>query len=264
MNCNPNITKEVLEKLYVDEGLSTAEVAVRISASRAAVWAALPRFGITPRTQSGAARNRRSHTWGANWEKLACKYDEGANLEDIAREVGCCLATASWHLSRLTTIRSRGSESPLHPNPRGRIDIDVKKASRMNQAGATLTEIGAKLGVSVQVVSKRFQDAGISVTVNKASTEEFANVQAKKRVVAQAIDASHCKVCGETRGTQLCHIQSRRKGGPLNEDNAVALCPSHHVFFDHGELKPKELARLKSTLLTASAKGYRHHIYGGG
>jgi len=263
MNQNKAIQEETLRQLYVHEQLSGAEIARKIRASPAAVYNALIRFGIPLRSHSTASRLRWSTTWGADWKELAHRYNKGANLEDIAKEVGCSLATASEHLSNFTTIRSRGAESPLHPNPRGRIDIDVKKSSKMNKAGATLTEIGAELGVSVQIVSKRLQEAGVQVVVNKASKDEFKNVQSKKREVARAIGATKCTVCGEIRGVQLCHIQSRRKGGPLNPDNAVPLCPNHHDFFDHGRLHASELHKLKSALLTASEKGYVHHIYSG-
>jgi hypothetical protein len=262
MHVNKNITQEELERLYVQGGLSTTEVAEKIGASASGVYFALKRFGIPMRGKSDAARLRHGHTWSLNWKVISKEYLAGATIEDLSEKYECSWATMSAHLhSNGVEVRPRGSESPLHPNYRGRIDIDVKKAAKMNKAGATLTEVGTKLGVSVQIVSKRLQEARIPVVVNKASTDEFKNVQVKKRAVARAIDATHCLVCHETRGTHLCHIQSRRKGGPLNPNNAVALCPSHHDFFDHGRLTAKELSKLKATLLTAAEKGYAHHIY---
>lgn len=258
------LTKQGLETLYIDQKMSSVEIAAKLGTAVPTISNALRRLGIPRRSMSEAAQNRREQTYNQNWKELRSRYEEGENLEDLASEVGCSTSTAAVHLRAVgTKIRPRGSETVHHPNYRGRIDIDVKKASKMNKAGATLTEIGAKLGVSVQIVSKRLQESGIQVVVNKASKDEFKNIQAKKREIARAIGATKCVVCGETRGTQLCHIQSRRKGGPLNPYNAVALCPNHHDFFDHGRLKPKELAKLNETLLTAAEKGYVHHIYSG-
>ena len=259
MNRNEAITEEALKKLYVEKKMSTIQVAVELGASDAAVYQALKRYGLPVRTRSVASRVRWGHTWDVDWAALAKRYDQGATLEELAEEVGCSWAPASAHLSKYTKIRPRGSE--VKPNSRGRIDIDVSAAIEANQKGATLTEIASRMGVSVQIVSKRLREAGYTVKTNKASTEKFANLQARKRKVAKAIDASKCRICRETRGVQLCHIQPRRKGGPLNPDNAVALCPSHHWFFDRGELTEDELARIKPTLREAAGKGYVHPLY---
>lgn len=261
MNQNKALTKAALRQMYVNEGLSTVEISTNTGASTAGVTAALHRFGIGLRSRRDAARIRHRHTWEADWCSLAKRYEDGATLEDLACEVECTPGVASRHLAEFTTIRPRGCE--VKPNSRGRIEIDIDRAIAMNQNGATLTEIGAKLGnVSVQVVSKRFREAGHSVLRNRATRSKFMNVQVKKRIVAQAINATCCVVCKETRGVQLCHIQAQRKGGELNPDNAVALCPNHHWFFDRGCLRKPELRRLRPYLVEAAHKGYAHHHYG--
>jgi hypothetical protein len=53
-----------------------------------------------------------------------------------------------------------------------------------------------------------------------------------------------CRVCGETRGTQRCHVKPRRSGGTSGDDNIIPLCPTHHWCFDNGSLTPVEDAKL--------------------
>jgi hypothetical protein len=256
--------KPELEKLYIRESLSSVEIASRLRKSIGSVHSALKRFGIPRRSLVEAAQLRRSHTYQQNWVKFSKYYEEGRNLEDISREVGCSLATTAKHLRAVgANIRPRGTESPLHPNLRSRIEFDVDAAIKMNQDGATLTEISSRLPEhpSVQVLSMRFQKVGHRVLVHKASKDQFRNLEAKKRAVAHAIGADHCLICHETRGTQLCHIQARRKGGPLNPDNSVPLCPNHHWFFDRGQLTKAEAKKIRPALLSAKRKGYTHHVY---
>ncbi|NNL48479.1 MAG: hypothetical protein HKO76_08950 [Acidimicrobiia bacterium] len=261
MNINPVLTEESLKKLYLKEGLSTTGVARKLGASETGVRKAMIRYGIPLRSMGEAAlaQPERAHVRCADWERLAERYEGGATLVDIATEVGCAWSTASARLSRYTTIRPRGSE--VKPNGRGRIEIDVKAAIEANQRGETLTQIGDRLGVSVQIVSKRLKEAGYKVITHKASKEKFASVQSKRRKVAQAIGAEKCVICSDDRGVQLCHIQARRDGGPFTPDNTVALCPNHHWFFDRGTLKDSELSVLKPYLEAAAAKGYQHERY---
>jgi len=256
---NPRLTEKNLIAFYVDQKLSTLETAKKLGVSDAGVYAALRRHGIQLRGKSKAAKLQRGYTH-LNWRLLAGKYRAGEPLDAIAEEAGCCLSTASKYLSEHTAVRSRGSETN-RPNSRGRIDIDVDKAIAMNLEGATLTEIGAKFGVSVQIVSKRLRDAGYKVITHKASKDKFKNIQARKRTVAHAIGANKCTICHEKRGVQLCHIQARRYGGELIPDNVIALCPSHHWFFDQGCLSDKEISRLKPSLAGPARKGYKHHYY---
>lgn len=260
MNVNGALTEESLKKLYLDEGLSTIKVAERLGVSDAGVYAALKRFGIPTRSKSAAANSKCPNVALVDWKLMAKKYEDGATVVDLATEVGCAWSTASARLSKYTTIRSRGSE--VKPNSRGRIDIDVKAAIEANQRGETLTQIGDRLGVSVQIVSKRLKEAGYKVLTHKASKEKFASLQIHKRKVAQAIDASACVICSETRGVQLCHILARRHGGRLIPENSVALCPNHHWFFDRGKLNDEELEKLTPHLVKAADYGYRHHRYG--
>jgi len=262
MNTNPVLTEESLKKLYVESGLSTTRVARRLGASETGVRKAMIRYGIPIRSMSEAAlsQSKRAHVRCADWERLAERYAGGETIEEIAEEVGCCWSTASARLSKYTAIRPRGSE--VKPNGRGRIDIDVSAAIEANQRGETLTQIGDRMGVSVQIVSKRLREVGYKPLTHKASREKFANLQVHKRKVAQAIGADECVVCSETRGVQLCHILARRHGGRLTPDNTVALCPNHHWFFDRGKLNEKELCKLRSYLAEAAKKGYRHHKYG--
>lgn len=260
MGRTAKVTKVDLVKLYVHQKLSAREVAEKVGLSTPAIFSALKRHDIPRRSLKESARLNRSHS-DQNWNQLRKKYELGSPLEDVAEEVGCALSTAAQYLREAgASIRHRGAETN-RGNSRGKIEIDMKKAIKWNQKGATLTEIAEKMGVSVQIVSKRLQESGYVVLVNKASTDEFKNVQVKKREVARAIGACKCVVCGERRGVQLCHIQARRKGGPLNPDNAIALCPSHHWFMDQGVLQRGELKKVVPHLESAALKGYQHHRY---
>lgn len=261
MNTNPVLTEENLKKLYLESGLSTTSVARKLGASENGVRKAMIRYGVPLRSRREAAlsQSKRAHVRCADWGRLAERYDSGELLFDLAKEVGCSPATASAHLSEHTTLRKRGSA--VNGNRRNRLDVDVDEAIRMNREGKTLSHIGELMGVSVQVLSSRFREAGVSVLRHRYAREKFANLQVHKRKVAQAIDASSCVICSETRGAQLCHIRARRDGGQLTPDNTVALCPNHHWFFDRGTLKDSELSVLKPYLEAAAAKGYQHERY---
>lgn len=258
-NPNPALKKETLRRLYIKKKLSIEEISGKLGTSRAGVYSALKRFGIKTRSQSKAARLRGGFEH-FNWKKLAKKYVAGTPLDEIAKEAGCCWSTASGYLKKHTKMRPRGAQTN-RPNSRGRIEINTDKAIRMNQGGATLTEISEKMGVSVQVVSKRLRDVDYQVLVHKASKDEFKNYQVKKREVAHAIGADRCVICPESRGVQLCHILAKRFGGKLVSENAVALCPSHHFFFDHKLLNRREQSKLSPYLVEAAAAGYEHHHY---
>ena len=263
-NRSRTISEADLEKMYVEGGRSTVQIAKELGVSSSGVRQALRRRGVFGRTSSEAALlNRGAHR--ADWESLRGLYESGEPLEVVADCVGCSIASAAKYLRQTgATIRARGND-PKGLNPRNRIEFDVKRAVEMNKGGMTLTEIGKRLAtdrpISVQVISHRFKKVGYKPLVHRASKGKFKNYPAPKRKVAEAIDASKCIICPEKRGIQLCHIQSRRDKAPLVPENAVALCNTHHWCFDKGLLTKSEAKKLKPHLLTAKEKGYTHHIY---
>jgi hypothetical protein len=265
MNKNSNITKEALQQLYVERKLSSVKVAREIGASSAAVHNALRRFGIPARSRTEASKKRWAKTYKVKWKPLVKKYMKGYPLEEIAQEVGCSLGVAAKHLREHGAVIRRPGAKTNRPNFRNTIPFDVKRAIKMNKDGATLTEIGQTLSpdrpLSIQVISRRFKSVGYKPLVHKKSTSKFRSYQADKREVAEAIDASRCVICGETRSIQLCHVQARRHGGKLVPENALALCVLHHDCFDKGLLTRSEAKKLKPRLLAAKEKGYTHHTY---
>lgn len=56
-----------------------------------------------------------------------------------------------------------------------------------------------------------------------------------------------CVVCGETRGTQRCHVIPRKEGGTWDYQNLLPLCPTHHWCFDHGLLDAQELLHIEQS-----------------
>jgi DNA-binding CsgD family transcriptional regulator/5-methylcytosine-specific restriction endonuclease McrA len=268
MHVNPKLEEETLKRMYSEEMLSVPEISKRLGCSSYGVLNALRRFKIPLRSRREASKLRHSHTWTADWESLAKEYEAGRTIEEIAEKANCSLATVSAHLRRLgVSVRPRGSDTPIHPLSQRnskRINIDIEKAAAMNRAGSTLTEIGKALGnIAVQVVSKRFREANVPVIVNRASKDEFKNVQFQRRKVARAINATACVICGETRAVDLCHIFPRHRGGELVPDNTIALCQTHHHCFDRGTLKGAEIKKIKPFLQQAAAKGFTHPHYSG-
>lgn len=258
-----NISKEELEDLYLNQRKSVIEMSGILGMSIPGIYKAMERYGIPRRDLTAAAHVRRKGTYDINWEPLCEKYEQGLSVEEIALEVGCSISTASQHLKRAgATIRARGTETINRPNFRGKINIDIDKAAAMNRNGATLTEIGRLLGnIAVQVISKRFKEANVPVITNRASQDEFKNVQFQKREVARAINATACVICGETRAVDLCHILPRHRGGELIPENTIALCQTHHHCFDRGHLKGPEVAKIRHILKKAAEKGFTHPHY---
>jgi AraC-like DNA-binding protein len=258
-----NISKEELEDFYLNQRKSVIEMSGILGMSIPGIYKAMERYGIPRRDLAAAAHVRRRGTYDTDWGPLCEKYEQGISLEEIALEVGCSISTASQHLKRAgATIRPRGTETVNRPNFRGKINIDIDKAVELNRNGSTLSDIGRLLGgIAVQVISKRMKEAGQPVIKNKVSKDEFKSYPTQKRIVARAINATACAICGETRAVDLCHILPRHRGGELIPENTIPLCQTHHHCFDRGTLKGPELSKIRTRLKAAEEDGYKHPHY---
>lgn len=86
----PSITDEELRRLYLDERMTSAEIASRVGLTRQGVSYRLRAAGVPTRTTG--ARSKRAK----NAAKVVSLYvDEGKSVDKIAREIGMARGTVS-------------------------------------------------------------------------------------------------------------------------------------------------------------------------
>ena len=260
VNQNKAITEAALRELYVNQQLSTIATAEELKASPAAIYQALVRFDIPRRSKSQAALHRYGQTVGmVEKDRLRELYiDQQMSGISIAKKLGIDPVTVYNALGRFNIpLRSRSDASKQRWSRTWK--ADWKKMARQYEKGTTLEDIAKEVGCSLGVASSHLRDKGIELRPRSFKSHSFS--PNSRRAIAHAIGADRCAICTETRGTQLCHIQARRKGGPLNPDNTLPLCPSHHWFFDRGQLTKAEVRKIQPVLLSAKRKSYTHHVY---
>ena len=70
-----------------------------------------------------------------------------------------------------------------------------------------------------------------------------------------------CAICGEVRGLHRAHIIPK---AIIKNDDIIYLCPSHHQYYDNGQLTNEEFESIKPKVLDCIHKhnaGLRKYIY---
>ena len=166
MHQNPKINEENARKLMVERGLSAKAAARELGkdVSPAGLRAALPRFGIVPRSRSEAARLRYKSLTDEEWLYWGKRYhDENLTMKEVSDQIGQAVPTISVNFDRLG-IKARARGTMVHSNSRGRQDLtseEQAEAVRMNQEErANLVVVAARLKKSERVVRQRMKEAG--------------------------------------------------------------------------------------------------------
>lgn len=257
---NSPLTRKALQELYVDQRLSTIEVAQKLGVSVSGVGQALRRFGFKLRGSAEAARNRHNSD-NFPWDAIETEYASGSSCHDLSEKYGCANTTIISGLRRRGVhIRKPGEGRAGKNFPR--VEIDVDAAIAMNKSGETLTEIAQKLEVSYATLAYRLKQNGYKARKNlRVSDSKLKNLQYHKRKVASQLEMK-CAVCGEDRAVDLCHIAPAKNGHPLVVENTIVLCPNHHRLFDNGNLSDGELEKILPTIKEAADRGFVNSFWG--
>jgi len=147
------LTPELLHRLYVEEGLSAAQVAERVGGDGNRVRAALVRAGIPRRP-----RTRPLRPVNATRQDLVDRYvDQRASLDELAREYG-----TSVNQVRLR-LRAEGIRRPLPPPPVPKPPPPEELRRFYVEEGRTLAQLVAHYHVGRDRVRGWLIDAGITV-----------------------------------------------------------------------------------------------------
>lgn len=257
---NSPLTREALQDLYVEQRLSTVEVARRLNVSSRGVGQALRRFGFELRGSAEAARNRHNSD-NLPWDAIETEYVSGSSCHDLSEKYGCANTTILSGLRRRgVQIRKPGESRTGRHFPR--IKIDLKKIIELNEKGKTLTEIAQILGVSYGTLIYRLKKHGLRARRDLRRLDpSLKGLSYHKRKVASQLEMK-CAVCGEDRAVDLCHIAPAKDGHPLIVENTIVLCPTHHRLFDKGALNNEELEQILPTIKEAADHGYVNSFWG--
>jgi transposase-like protein len=143
-----DISSDEIVRLYVDGGLSAAEVAEQLGCSASLVYVRLARRGV-PRRDRGARRRRRPAD-----SELAHLYGEGGlSLRELARRYGVSAqAVQRWLIAGGIERRPPGA-----PRVRG-----VEDPVALYVAGWSAPVIAERLGCSPSTIYRRLDAAGVA------------------------------------------------------------------------------------------------------
>jgi len=114
-------------------------------------------------------------------------------------------------------------------------DARMKMALEFVMEGKKVTELARSYGVPFSTVKKILANHGVPKDLRISKTNFKASKVGKT-----------CEICGYSKfkSLQKAHIVPRRMGGPLELDNLLFLCPTHHYEFDHNLLEDIEIAKI--------------------
>lgn len=134
-------------RLYVEDHRTVAEVAEALGCSCAAVYRVLRAAGVSPRGSRGRYRT------GTDVATVLRLRRTGMTYRAVARRAGCSQGTAR------RIVRIHGTLLDLDP-----LRVDLDAVVRDHASGLSLRAVGAKHGVSAQVVRSRLRAAGVDTS----------------------------------------------------------------------------------------------------
>jgi transposase-like protein len=156
---DPGIDHRRLEKLYVDQALTIAEVAEKLRISPARVVCELMVAGIPIRPHT--VRRPRGNRAKVTDRRLVDLY---VNKKLNVLETAVLLGVSTEYLSK--RLHKAGlAKRPGTFTPRSQWDPDDlrERASRLYEGGMTMKDVGTELGVSVGTVRVALHEAGAQV-----------------------------------------------------------------------------------------------------
>lgn len=251
--------------LYLNNKMSTVEVANTIGCSPGGVRASLLRSGITPRSCGEAASKRTIESLGfiptKEWLTEVMQVFDG-NAMAAAKHYGVNYTTFLDHLkkhniNRLPAIHRRGSGA----HKKKLFDVDA--AVQMSKNGLSYESICNSLGIHIGALVRELKNVGYSAPRGrKMENKSFRTVANPKRAILNELGITSCEICGETRALDFAHIKPSKDGGLTHKDNCLVLCALHHRCFDNGTLTQQEFLLVKSKVRQAeSSFGFKYRFF---
>ncbi|NDD83955.1 HNH endonuclease [bacterium] len=109
----------------------------------------------------------------------------------------------------------------------------------------------AQIAIFLNLSNTRVRDGLISLGINtghKNSSRPKLAYKFKKNKV--------CEMCGFERALDAAHIIPHIKGGTMEDDNLLALCPNHHRLFDNKKLTLEEAQKI-----SYKVKNYMDYVH---
>jgi DNA-binding CsgD family transcriptional regulator len=251
------IDRTQLKKMYEDDGLKMEQIADRLGVSRSTVRYQLIQAGI-PLTERALIDR----------DEVKKLYEGGLSPYQIAQETGHSQAGIRLVVKDLGLKTRNMHESHLHRTEEAfgfvptkeRIE-KVMKENDYNAASAA-DALGVKYPTLYGYLRKfGIQSKGVRVAGEASSFAKAKMVlRAEKEALLQSIDIRACEICAESRVFEIAHIYANRHGGPIEKENILILCPTHHTLLDQGKLSKAEFTKVKAKVRVAEKK-YKFKIY---
>lgn len=210
-----DISDDEIIRLYVDRGLSDAEIAEQLGCSASLVYARLARRGV-PRRDRGARHRRRPGD-----SELARLHGEGgSSLRDLARRYGVSAqAVQRWLIAGGIERRPPGA-----PRARG-----VEDPVALYVAGWSAPAIAERLGCSPSTIYRRLDAAGVArrtvehpPSISRRELIDALETGMAAPAIAARAGVSVSCVCAELwRGcppSPVDYVFTAPRGGPLRRD----------------------------------------------
>ena len=155
------LSDALLHRLYVDEGLSLAEVGDRVGYSASGVARRLRQAGIPRRSPGGRTGQRRVRPDPATLADITARYRAGDTLTSIA---SCYGRSVWWVRDRLAMAGEPSRSRPASPGPvrASREQVEAMKALYVEE-GRSLAEVGVAVRRSQVWVSRELKAAGVRI-----------------------------------------------------------------------------------------------------
>lgn len=249
-----------IRSLY-EGGMSTLEIAKMKNVSISGVGACLRNQGVQMRG-SGGLRTRKvaGFTPTRAWMLEALPAFDSASA--AAHHYGVPYPTWIDWMIKFDIPRNRWLGGPR--NQGARQEIPIEEAVRLSNEGTTYQELADRYDVSYGVIFRRMKEVGHSPPWRRAKDPRFKTHSTKKRKVLQEIGIESCEICGEDRTLDFAHIKPAADGGPIEKENCLVLCPTHHRLYDGGLLSRDEFQAVLPKVRAAEALYlWTNGFYGG-
>jgi predicted transcriptional regulator len=255
---NQQMDPEEIKDLYVNQQLSTHEIAKMKGYSPSGVMLHLKRHGVDLRSRGGAAGKRTERVFGfiptKAWLKAEMKKHEG-NATACADAHNLNYQTFVGHLRVAGIPRLAPQNRAAKPAPSW-----VAEAAKLSTAGTSYADIAAKYDVSYGMVMYYMKKAGhISPKNKQKKHHEHRTLSVEKTKLLKELAIKSCEICDHGRCLDLAHIKPKNEGGKLVKENVLVLCPNDHRAFDKGKLTQDEFLKVKAKV-RAAEKQYNHKL----
>lgn len=255
------LNPDLIERMYVREGKSAAEIAKELGYSRYGVRLALNSKGVTMRSNAGLRTKKvAGFEPTRDWMlEVLHAFDSAATA---ARHYEVPYATWIDWMQKFSIPRENWKHGPR--NHGARQEIPTEEAVKLSNEGKTYQELAERYGVSYGVIVRRMKDVGHKAPWRRTKDPRFTTHSTKKRKVLQELNITACEICGEDRALDFAHIKPAADGGTVAKENCLVLCPTHHRLYDGGSLFPIEFQAVLPKVRAAEALyGWTNGFYGG-